>query len=86
MSRPFYTEPRNDSVLQLCISVSLGIARPTDIDTASVYNNETEVAEGIRASGVARSDIWITSKLQPRDQGDKAYDACLETLRRLNTD
>lgn len=44
------------------------------------------MAEGIRKSGVFRSDVWITSKLQPKDQGEKAYAACLESLRRLETD
>ena len=58
----------------------------TDIDTASVYQNEADVGKAVRASGVPRSELWITSKLQPRDQGEKAYEACLETLRRLDMD
>lgn len=58
----------------------------TDIDTASVYQNEADVGKAVRDSGVPRSELWITSKLQPRDQGEKAYEACLETLRRLDTD
>ncbi|EFQ33800.1 uncharacterized protein GLRG_08944 [Colletotrichum graminicola M1.001] len=33
------------------------------IDCAAVYRNETEVGEGIRKSGVPRSDIFITGKL-----------------------
>lgn len=33
------------------------------IDCALIYKNETEVAEGIRRSGVPRKDIFITSKL-----------------------
>jgi hypothetical protein len=33
------------------------------IDTALNYGNEKEVGEGIRASGVAREDIWVTTKL-----------------------
>lgn len=33
------------------------------IDCAWAYGNEKEVGEGIRASGVPRSDIFITSKL-----------------------
>ncbi|KAK4698205.1 hypothetical protein P7C70_g8080, partial [Phenoliferia sp. Uapishka_3] len=35
----------------------------THIDCAYAYANETEVGEGIRASGVKREDIFITSKL-----------------------
>ena len=33
------------------------------IDTAQMYGNEKEVGEGIRASGVDRGDIYVTSKL-----------------------
>lgn len=33
------------------------------IDTAYAYGNEKEVGEGIRASGVPREDIWLTTKL-----------------------
>ncbi|KAK4228595.1 hypothetical protein QBC38DRAFT_454184 [Podospora fimiseda] len=33
------------------------------IDTALAYQNEKEVGEGIRASGVPRDQIWLTTKL-----------------------
>ncbi|CAH0050426.1 unnamed protein product [Clonostachys solani] len=33
------------------------------IDTALNYQNEKEVGEGIRMSGVPREDIWVTTKL-----------------------
>lgn len=33
------------------------------IDTALNYGNEQEVGEGIRASGVPRDQIWVTTKL-----------------------
>jgi len=33
------------------------------IDGAAIYQNEKEVGEGIRLSGVPRKDIWVTSKL-----------------------
>ncbi|KAL2872105.1 NADP-dependent oxidoreductase domain-containing protein [Aspergillus lucknowensis] len=33
------------------------------IDTALAYGNEAEVGQGIRDSGVPRSEIWITTKL-----------------------
>jgi len=33
------------------------------IDTAHAYGNEREVGEGIKASGVPRKDIWLTTKL-----------------------
>lgn len=55
------------------------------IDTASVYQNESDVAEGIGRSGISRSDVFITSKLQPRDHGRGAYEACLQSISRLKT-
>ncbi len=35
------------------------------VDTAQMYGNETEVAAGLRASGVARDDVFLTSKIWP---------------------
>ncbi|MCA6122669.1 aldo/keto reductase [Bradyrhizobium sp. WSM 1704] len=33
------------------------------IDTAQIYDNEREVGEGMRASGVRRDDIFVTTKV-----------------------
>lgn len=33
------------------------------IDTARMYGNETEVGAGIRASGIARDDLFVTTKV-----------------------
>jgi 2,5-diketo-D-gluconate reductase A len=49
-----------------------------------MYQNERGVGEGIRASDVSRSDIWITSKLNngahEPDQARRAFDRTLEQL------
>jgi diketogulonate reductase-like aldo/keto reductase len=37
----------------------------THIDTAQMYGNEREVGDGIRASGVARENIFLTTKVWP---------------------
>jgi 2,5-diketo-D-gluconate reductase A len=54
------------------------------IDTAEMYRNEREVAEGIRASRVDRSDIFITSKLNngyhEPDVARRAFDGTLAAL------
>src|ERR1700724_2281590 len=34
-----------------------------DIDTAEMYGNEREVGEGLRASGIKRDDVFITTKV-----------------------
>ena len=55
------------------------------IDTAEMYRNEAGVGEAVRASGIDRSEIFVTSKL---NNGAHAYDDALaafaETLRTLD--
>src|SRR3954452_20851414 len=35
------------------------------IDTAEMYENEREVGEGLRASGLRRQDVFMTTKVWP---------------------
>lgn len=57
------------------------------IDTAAVYQNEDGVGEGIRASGVARADIFLTTKVWNEDQGfESTLRAMDASLKRLGTD
>jgi 2,5-diketo-D-gluconate reductase A len=44
------------------------------IDTAEMYGNEKEVGEAVRASGIDRADIFVTSKL---NNSFHAYDDAL---------
>jgi diketogulonate reductase-like aldo/keto reductase len=39
------------------------------LDTATLYGNEAEVGRAVRDSGVDRAELFITTKLQPRDAG-----------------
>jgi 2,5-diketo-D-gluconate reductase A len=39
------------------------------IDTAKLYRNEREVGEGVRASGVPREEVFVTTKVWDDDQG-----------------
>ena len=54
------------------------------IDTAASYGNEEAVGRAIAASGVARDDLFVTTKLwiQPpgQDRAAKAFDQSLERL------
>ena len=54
------------------------------VDTAAVYRNEADVGLAIRASGLDRSSIWVTTKLANGDQGAattrRAFEASLERL------
>lgn len=55
------------------------------IDAALIYGNEHEVGQGIKASGVARKDIFITGKLWNTHQ-DNAAGGLQKTLDALGTD
>jgi 2,5-diketo-D-gluconate reductase A len=57
------------------------------IDTAQMYGNEHGVAEGLRASGIDRSDVYITSKLNNgAHEPDDARTAFEQTLFALDSD
>ncbi|WP_327299194.1 MULTISPECIES: aldo/keto reductase [unclassified Streptomyces] len=55
------------------------------IDTAQMYGNEKEVGQAVRDSGLAREDIFVTSKLNngfhAHDDALKAFDRTLDELR-----
>ncbi|WP_043644097.1 aldo/keto reductase [Nocardioides alkalitolerans] len=54
------------------------------IDTATVYGNEAGVGSAIKESGIARDDLFVTTKLWNSDQGREeplaAIDRSLELL------
>jgi 2,5-diketo-D-gluconate reductase A len=54
------------------------------IDTAAVYGNEAEVGHALAASGVAREDVYVVTKLWNAEQGYekavKAFDTSAESL------
>jgi diketogulonate reductase-like aldo/keto reductase len=57
------------------------------VDTARIYGNEADVGAAIRASDIARDDIFVTTKLWNDDQGyDKALRAFDASLKRLGLD
>ncbi len=57
------------------------------IDTAASYKNEEAVGHGIRNAGVAREDLFVTSKLWVEDVGYERTLAAIDaSLRRLRTE
>jgi 2,5-diketo-D-gluconate reductase A len=57
------------------------------IDTAAAYQNEGGVGEGIRAAGVDRADIFVTTKLWNDAQGyDSTLKAFDDSMKRLQLD
>lgn len=57
------------------------------IDTAASYMNEEAVGQGLRRSGVARDDLFVTTKLWVQDTGyERTRQAIDKSLRRLQFD
>ena len=57
------------------------------VDTAKAYGNEAPVGEAIRESGIARSDIFVTTKHWVVDRGyEKTLAAVDESLQNLGLD
>jgi 2,5-diketo-D-gluconate reductase A len=54
------------------------------VDTAEMYGNERQVGEAVRASGLARDAVFVTSKLSNAshrpDDARRAFDATLKDL------
>src|SRR5918992_4796333 len=57
------------------------------VDTAASYENERGVGQGIADSGLAREEVFVSTKLRGRDQGyDSAKQALRASLDRLGLD
>jgi len=57
------------------------------IDTAHAYQNERSVGRAVKASGIDRGEVWITTKLWPSEYGEGATAAAIDKmLERLDTD
>lgn len=54
------------------------------LDTAAVYQNEEAVGRAVQKSGIARNELFITTKLWIQDNGDattlRAFEASLQNL------
>ena len=57
------------------------------VDTATMYDNEEAVGAGLRASGVPRDEIFLTTKVWPSDIADGDLQRSVEaSLKRLQVD
>jgi diketogulonate reductase-like aldo/keto reductase len=55
------------------------------IDTAQLYQNEAEVGEALRACGLPREDIFITTKIRyPRLGKNKTYMRALQSVEKID--
>jgi len=72
---------KDDTCIDI-VSKAIGLGY-RNIDTAQLYGNEREVGEGIRASGVKREDIFLTTKVtwNRLHEFEKAVDDSLAALK-----
>ena len=76
----------SDSEAEQSVSVALAAGYRL-IDTASAYGNEAGVGRAIAASGIARDEIFVTTKLATADQGfQSSQDAARASVERLGLD
>lgn len=72
-----------DAEMPGAVKAALG-AGYRSFDTAAMYGNEESLGQALRASGVAREDLFVTTKLWNSDHGfDAALRAAEASLRRL---
>lgn len=80
------TWPLNDDGAAAAVSLAIGQGYRL-IDTAARYGNEAGVGRGIAAGGVARDELFATTKLRGRDHGyDETRAALLRSLELLALD
>jgi 2,5-diketo-D-gluconate reductase A len=76
--------PPKDTAWAVSIALEAGYRH---IDTAEMYGNEQGVGEAVRASGLDRAEVYITSKLNNGfHRPDEARRAFAQTLTELQTD
>ena len=75
-----------DEVVKASVSTALELGYRA-VDTAQIYGNEAAVGEAIADSGVARQDLYITTKIWVENLGAEQLIASLkESLTKLKTD
>lgn len=80
------TWPMDDAEAERVIAEAVGLGYRL-VDTAENYRNERGVGLGLKASGAAREDLFVTSKFNREWHGvDLAAEACERSLDRLGLD
>nr|XP_060614397.1 glyoxal reductase-like [Anolis sagrei ordinatus] len=81
---------RGDETVRLSLEAALENGYRL-VDTAAVYGNEAAIGSALNTllprHGLSRADIFLTSKLSPKDHGEEqAEAACLRSLKELGCD
>lgn len=70
----FLSKPGEETEQAVAVALEAGYRH---IDTAAAYRNEESVGRAVRASGLARSEIFVTTKVWNSDQG---YESTLQAM------
>lgn len=80
----FQSEPGKTTQQAVEWALELGYRH---IDTAALYGNEESVGLGLKASGIPRDEVFVTTKVWNTDQGyDKALAAFDASMKKLQLD
>ena len=76
----------DDETTERCVNDAIAAGYRL-IDTARAYGNERGVGAAIKASGVARDELFIVSKVWVSNYGEgKTYESIKQSLELLGTD
>ncbi len=79
-----YQISKNDCKNSVLMAINAGYRH---IDTAQAYFNEEEVGQAIAECNVARSELFITTKVWIDNYGEnKTYDSVIESMKKLKVD
>lgn len=80
------TWPMDDAEAERVVASAIGLGYRL-VDTAENYGNERGVGRGLKASGVPREELFVTTKFNKRWHGvDLAAQACERSADRLGLD
>ena len=84
--RAFGTFPLKGDTLSAAIAAALAVGYRA-FDTAQWYGNEADTGAALKASGVARKDLCITTKISPQNLGPHTFLSSIEaSLKALQID
>lgn len=72
-----------DATAVVKLAIDSGV---THLDGAQMYNNEESIAQGVKASGKPRSELFIVTKLHKLAPGETVKDSLRASLAKLGTD
>jgi diketogulonate reductase-like aldo/keto reductase len=73
----FGTFPLRDDEVERCVAMALEVGF-RHVDTAQMYGNEMHVGRALKASGVARGDLYIVTKIDPGNTAAKNFRTAAE--------